>query len=364
MIKCIVYNMPPCQAIEYTGANVSKQGIYQRIARWRKSLAPPNLAQLQAIEEEWNSPPAFSSSESTAPIEESPTTIDLPSESLLKGCGATQVSPATMQALADGPSWLDPDKTLAAMTLRHRRTPAQVCRANFDCNAKTKYYRGRYTRAFKEATIELSNNQANKEMRGKRGYGEQAIAEKVNTSMLSSPNDHKLSATSLQRAIESKRAGQSPSKLGRPERIPFQLVAALAKQSAMMQVASEGEASGKKIKALTEGLVTGTKWESAFSTEYCWRRTRSQYPEILNPVRAKINEDRRVEWLTYKNIIDWTAAAKKFLIAIGMAKDEPGIIRGYLALYSIEQQQLILVVFRYISFTRRRGAIRYISDPP
>jgi len=85
MIKCIVFNMPPRQAIEYTGANVSKQDIYQRIARWRKSLAPPNLAQLQAIKEEWNTPPAFSSSESTAPIEESPTTIDSPSKSLLKG---------------------------------------------------------------------------------------------------------------------------------------------------------------------------------------------------------------------------------------------------------------------------------------
>ena len=94
-----------------------------------------------------------------------------------------------------------------------------------------------------------------------------------------------------------------PSKLGLPERIPFQLVAALAKQSAMMQVASEGEASGKKIKALTEGLITGTKWESVFSTtKYCWKRTRSQHPKILNPVREKINEDRRVEWLTYKNI--------------------------------------------------------------
>ena len=52
------------------------------------------------------------------------------------------------------------------------------------------------------------------------------------------------------------------------------------------------------------------------------------------------------------------------LIAIGMAKDEPGIILEYLALYSIEQQQLILVVFRYILFTRRQGGIRYISDPP
>ena len=98
-------------------------------------------------------------------------------------------------------------------------------------------------RAFKQATIELSNNQANKEMRGKRGYGAQAIVEKVNTSMLSSPNNHKLSATSLQQAIKPKWAGRLPSKRGWPKRIPFQLVAALAKQSTMMQVASEGEAS-------------------------------------------------------------------------------------------------------------------------
>ena len=118
------------------------------------------------------------------------------------------------------------------------------------------------------------------------------MALQVNSSMLSSPNYRKLSATSLQRAIESKRVGQSPSKHGQPEKVPFQLCAALAKQSTMMQVASEGEASGKKIKALTEGLVYGTKWESVFSTDYCWNRTRSQYPEILNPVRVKINEDR------------------------------------------------------------------------
>jgi hypothetical protein len=133
-----------------------------------------------------------------------------------------------MQSLADGPSWLDLDKTLGAMTLHHQCTPTQMCRANFNCNTQINYYRGQYTRTFNEATVELSNNQANEEMRGKRGYGAQAIAEKVNTSMLSSPNDHKLSATSLQRAIESKWAGQSPSKLGLPERIPFQLVAALS----------------------------------------------------------------------------------------------------------------------------------------
>ena len=60
--------------------------------------------------------------------------------------------------------------------------------------------------------------------------------------------------------------------------------------------------------------------------EYVWRKTRTKHPEILNPVKTKNNEDRRVEWLTYKNIIDWTARAKEFLLSIQMAKDEPGVI--------------------------------------
>ncbi len=97
----------------------------------------------------------------------------------------------------------------------------------------------------------------------------------------------------------------------------------------MMQVAGEGEASSIKIKCLTEGLVSQTKWEGVFNTPYCWRKTRGLHPEIMNQVRAKINEDRCVEWLRYKNIWDWLAHTKDFLILIGMVKDEPGIIREY-----------------------------------
>ena len=69
--------------------------------------------------------------------------------------------------------------------------------------------------------------------------------------------------------------------------------------------------------------------------EYVWRKTRTKHPEILNPVKTKNNEDRRVEWLTYKNIIDWTARAKEFLLSIQMAKDEPGLIREYSLHYYI-----------------------------
>ena len=93
-----------------------------------------------------------------------------------------------------------------------------------------------------------------------------------------------------------------------------------------MQMVNEGEASSVKMKALTEGLVAKTKWQGVFNTEYCWRKTRKNHPEILNPVKAKVNEDRRVEWLSCRNIMDWTARVKEFLISIGMAKDEPGII--------------------------------------
>jgi hypothetical protein len=75
----------------------------------------------------------------------------------------------------------------------------------------------------------------------------------------------------------------------------------------MMQLSSEGVASLVKMKALTEGLVAKTKWQGVFNTKYCWQKTQKNHPKILSPVKAKVNEDRRVEWLTYKNIMDWNA---------------------------------------------------------
>ncbi len=238
------------------------------------------------------------------------------------------IAPSTLKAIADGPSWLDGDKTLAAMSVRKRRTPSQVCRANFDWSAKQKYYRGRYSEGFKKATIELSESMQNEKKRGRRGCGVHVITSRFNKMVLTSPNDSKLKKSVLINAVQQKWAGLSPVKLGRPVKVPSVLSKALWRQSAMMQVAGEGEASAKKMKAITEGLVTNTKWQGSFNKEYFWRKTRTSHPEIMNPVKAKINEDRRVDWLSYANIMDWTRHAKTFLISIGMAKDEPGIIHG------------------------------------
>ena len=86
-------------------------------------------------------------------------------------------------------------------------------------------------------------------------------------------------------------------KLGPPEMIPASLSVAMARQLAMMEVAGEGETSAKKMKALTKGLVTNTKWQGTFSNKYLWRKTRSRHPQIFNPVKAKNNKDWHVEWL-------------------------------------------------------------------
>ena len=83
--------------------------------------------------------------------------------------------------------------------------------------------------------------------------------------MLKSPSNRKLSATSLQRSATDNQAGKSPPARGRPEKIPAVLCLTLTKQSAMLQVAGEGEASSAKMMGLIEGLSTGTEWDGRFT---------------------------------------------------------------------------------------------------
>jgi len=45
-------------------------------------------------------------------------------------------------------------------------------------------------------------------------------------------------------------------------------------------------------------------------------------------VKQKHNKDRRVDWLTYKNVNDWTDQAKAYLVELGMLKNKPGWING------------------------------------
>ena len=316
-VQVVVYGMALSQALNLFNATVSKQALHQRIARWRNNLKPPFDATMQEIEAlRRGAVPETASSLAGEEIVVTPATLS-----------ATQLSSTTAFGLDRAPSWMDRDKMILSMTLRKKRTPSQVCRDNFDSNSKAAYYSSRISTAFKQATTELKSNMDNPTLRGKRGYGVISIAKKYNSTLLSSPNDRRIKESMLHEAVAADRIGKSPPKCGWPSIIPDCLHDALATHSTMMQVAGEGEASSGKMISLTAGLVAGTAWENKFNLDYCWRRTRAKNPAILNPVKAKNNEDRRVEWLTYKNIMDWTERAKQFLLDIKMAKDEPGIIR-------------------------------------
>ena len=154
---------------------------------------------------------------------------------------------ATEKLLADGPSWLDSGKTLAAMSLRKQRSPTQVCGDNFDAKAKKAYYGDQYSTSFKQATINLSCLTSDDKTRGRWGCGTPAVAVKFNKSMLSSPNC-KIKLTALYDAVVSNHVGLSPAKCSCPEKVPWALCMTLAKQSAMMHVSRKGEAFSVRIR--------------------------------------------------------------------------------------------------------------------
>jgi len=121
--------------------------------------------------------------------------------------------------------------------------------------------------------------------------------------------------------------GKTPPKTGRRKKIESPASENLAKHAVIMQLLGEGEASKTKMISTIKGLMVGTKHEG-IDSEALWRRTRKEHAAMLNPISAKNNEDRRVDWLTFKNITEWSAAAKKLLVDLGMVKDEPGITNG------------------------------------
>jgi len=222
---------------------------------------------------------------------------------------------------------MDRETTSSALGKRRKRTITQTSQDSFDAKAVSNYYSTRYSNAWKGGTQYYNDVLSNPDLRGKKGYGARTIAAKINQNILSSPNDRKIKPTAFERAVKAGNFGVSPPKRGRKFKVPLKLTNSLATHSTMMHISGEGEASRPKLLSTMHALVTGTRWENKFSHEYVYRRMRREHPEILNPVRAKNHEDRRVDWLSYKNIMTWNTRAKKFLIDIGMAKDEPGLIR-------------------------------------
>ena len=94
----------------------------------------------------------------------------------------------------------------------------------------------------------------------------------------------------------------------------------------MSQAAGAGEVTSRMLKNAVTAATVGTEHEGKFCPNYVVRSARKLHPEVFAPVKSLANEDRRVEWLTYKNINDWTDIVKRELIDLGVVYDSPGFI--------------------------------------
>ena len=236
------------QALTLFHAPCSRQNLYQRISKWKKALKPPNDAMMHEID-------AIRSGAVPVPLKDLPLQEDdiiiTPAHSSKQSTTGSTPAASTLFALDSAPSWMDRDKIVSSMNVCAKRTPTEVCRSNFETNSKTAYYNNRYSTAFKAATKEFKTYKDDDNLRGKRGYGIISVVKKINSTLLSSPNDRRLTPTTVYEAMEGNCIGVSPHKRGRPSIIPDSLHTALATHSSMLQVSGEGEASSSKIKTLT-----------------------------------------------------------------------------------------------------------------
>ena len=311
-------------AIRFTGATCSLTSLYQRVNRYRKRKAEEELPfeQVEASPAEQS----FVSSVSCS----------LSSTTTTTGGGGKQSSSRELRIEAglakNFPSWMNPEVARHSMTRRARKNLPQAHLSRLVTKMDKSYYQDRYKAAFKAATVAGNIPESEK---GKHGTGVDAICKRINEEMLMSPSDRKLAPSTVHRAMQRGEFGISPPTAGRKSTLPKEFTKALAVHSVMMQVSGEGEMSLIKMRTLATAMTLGTPHEGKLTNAHIWKTTRHRHPEYIKPANAVDNEDRRVDWLTYKNIMLWMQWAKKFVLDIEMAKDEPGLIRKCVCLCCI-----------------------------
>jgi len=274
-------------------------------------------------------------------------------------------------ALAGLPAWIDPNISAKMMTRRKRKSLTEAHSYRLTNQVSKMFRDDRYKNAYKACTALLQPTMASEESsRGRLVTVNKSSAvsvrkaiDRINGEMLSSPNDRKLKKSTIFDAVQRGEFGVSPMKKGRPSTIPPELTHGLACHAVMMQSSGEGEASSIKMRAIGGALTLGTLHENKFSMEYLWRQTRMKHPKMIIPAKAINNEDRRVDWLTYKNIIDWNQKAKAFLVGCGMCTEEKGLIRKLCVCfyYSTSQRLTHLLLDSFATF-QTGSRVRWVSS--
>ncbi len=154
----------------------------------------------------------------------------------------------------------------------------------------------------------------------------------------------------------------SPLNNCRPVIIPPELTHGLACHAVMMQAAGKGEASSLKMRAIARAATPGTPFENKFSINHLWKKTRVDHSCLILPTKAKNNKDCHVNWLTFKNIINWNKAAKEFVVTVGMVTQEQGLVHklfGFVCIIvAISNDCSCLLLFHFARCSQERDGSR------
>ena len=129
---------------------------------------------------------------------------------------------ATTAAIHLLPKWNDKEVVGNAMEKRNKRTQAETNCAQFQQNATNDYRWAKYSNAMKDASLEYAEMSKTRTV-GKHGFGLGAVVNKYNRDVLNSPNDRKITKTSLHRHALPGNVGKSPTKRGRHRKIPLEI---------------------------------------------------------------------------------------------------------------------------------------------
>ena len=220
------YNVPGMDAFTSCGITDERdqKAIYTRVRRARsKEVEEECAATLASLKP----PPETISSRSPPPPSQGMTMVTPGTRSSKKSREAKrkreQLDEVREAAIKIIPAWMDKSKTKSAMAKRAKRSTTQVNQDNFDNKAKRIFYGNRFSVVWKLATTELFNDNVTGDNNGKRGFGERAVAQRYNATMLTSPSDRKIKPSTLGDALGRGRLVYPPkSKEGR-EKSPMHL---------------------------------------------------------------------------------------------------------------------------------------------
>ena len=137
------------------------------------------------------------------------------------------------------------------------------------------------------------------------------IVSNANLTQLMHPIYYEVKNVTVRKYFYLGKAGESPEKRGRPPRITDALLEASNLHVTRIQASGDIVKADESIMmAIIDDMVHGTGFEGSFTTYWCWLIVRNPYTDTLVHTEMFDHEDRREEWLTFKNIDQWIGDAK------------------------------------------------------